>query len=116
MVLGRVETLHERIGASPGKRSLTVGGKPGRRPINPQGAMTPAERKAAQRERDRARVQASRPAVDQMPTGGLAEALPRLIASRRRGALAAVLVELGRRGGVAITIQPATAGRVKLKR
>lgn len=107
-----------RIGGSAGKRrsGSTASGKPGRPPINPQGAMTPAERKAAQRERDRARVQAPRPAVDQMPTSGLTEALPGLIASRRRGALAAVLVEMGRRGGVTVTINPATDGRVKPKR
>jgi hypothetical protein len=106
------KAIHGRMGVSTGKRS----GRPGRPPINPRGAMTPAERKAAQRERDRARVQASRPAVDQMPTSGLIEALAGLIASKRRVALAAVLVELGLRGGVTVTIQPAASGRGKPKR
>lgn len=74
------------------------------RPPKPEGALTPAERKAAQRDRDRAAVQARGTAINELTTGALVESLPRLIAVKRRAKLGTVLVKLGRRGGVPVTI------------
>ena len=77
--------------------------KPRGRPPKPEGALTPAERKAAQRERDRAALSARGGVMDELTTSALVESLPRLIAGKRAGRLIAVLVELGRRGGVTVT-------------
>jgi len=75
------------------------------RPPKPEGALTPAERKAAQRERDRAALLKGRNvAMEDVTTGALIEGLPALMTGRRRARLAAVLMEIGRRGGVTVTV------------
>ena len=73
------------------------------RPPKPEGALTPAQRKSTQRERDRAAVFARGSVMDELTTTALLESLPNLIATKRQGRLRAVLVELGRRGGVTLT-------------
>lgn len=82
------------------------------RPPKPEGPLTPAERKAAQRERDRAAIQARSGAMRELTTTALAESLPGLIAAKRKGRLVAVLVELGRRGGVGIAALPIKSARI----
>lgn len=61
-------------------------------------AMTPTERKRAQRERERAALWTPGVALETLTTAALLEALPGLLAGERPGTLAAVLAELGRRG------------------
>ncbi|MDE2396269.1 MAG: hypothetical protein KGM91_12600 [Burkholderiales bacterium] len=72
--------------------------------------MTPAERKRAQRQRDRATLFAPGASLDTMPTSGLLDALPGLLGGDRPGTLGEVLRELGRRGGVTVTARPAPLG------
>ena len=79
-------------------------------PPAPGGALTPAQRKRAQRERDRAALWALGVSLDTLTTAALLEALPGLLAGERPGALGAVLIELGRRGGVSVTSRPAPFG------
>ena len=74
------------------------------RPPKPDGALTAAERKAAQRERDRAALRSAGAALLGMPTSGLVEGLAGLIASEDQDALAGALVELGKRGGLKVAI------------
>lgn len=77
------------------------------RPPKPEGALTAAERKAAQRERGRAALQGAEGAeLSELATAALVEGLPGLIAIRGDGLLGAVLVELGRRGGLAVRFSP----------
>ena len=45
--------------------------------------------------------------MDELTTSALLESLASLIAEQRAGTLGAVLVELGRRGGVTVTARPA---------
>lgn len=78
------------------------------RPPKPEGASTPAQRKAAQRERDRAAMRAAGTVMHELPVSALVESLPSLIARRRKARLMAVLTELGRRGGVTVTKLSAT--------
>ena len=80
------------------------------RPPAPDGAQTPAQRKAAQRERDRAALWAPGVSIDTLPTTALVESLLRLIAEDRPGTLGAVLAEIGRRGGVTVTIKNRALG------
>lgn len=77
------------------------------RPPKPEGALTPAQWKAAQRERDRVALWVGGVAVDGLTTTALVEGLPRLIAGDQPGVLGAVLAELGRRGGVTVTARVA---------
>ena len=79
-------------------------------PPAPGGALTPAQRKRAQRERDRAALWAPGVSLDTLTTAALLEALPGLLAGERPGTLGAVLIELGRRGGVSVTSRPAPLG------
>lgn len=79
------------------------------RPPKPDGALTAAERKAAQRERDRAAIQARGRPLQGLTTSALVEALPSLIAATRPARLGAVLVEIGQRGGVTLTVQVSTS-------
>lgn len=74
-------------------------------PPAPGGALTPA-----QRERDRAALWALGVSLDTLTTAALLEALPGLLAGERPGTLGAVLIELGRRGGVSVTSRPAPFG------
>jgi hypothetical protein len=74
-------------------------------------ALTPAERKRAQRKRDRAALFTPGASIDTMPTSGLLEALPSLLDGEWPGILGAVLRELGRRGGVTVTARSAPLGR-----
>lgn len=74
------------------------------RPPKIEGAQTPAQRKAAQRERERAALHAKGADVGELSTTALVEGLPGLIAGKHAGALGVALVELGRRGGVAVTV------------
>lgn len=86
------------------------------RPPSAAGALTPAQRKSAQRARDHAALWAVGAAMDELTTSALLESLASLIAEQRAGTLGAVLVELGRRGGVTVTARPAAmvaGGRVK---
>ena len=76
------------------------------RPPKPEGALTPAQWKAAQRERDRVALWVDQVAVDGLTTTALVEGLPSLIAGGQSGMLGAVLAELGRRGGVTVTAVP----------
>lgn len=73
-------------------------------------AMTPTERKRAQRERERAALWTPGVALDTLTTAALLEALPGLLAGERPGTLAAVLAELGRRGGLTVTTRHAALG------
>ena len=75
----------------------------GRPPLE-AGAQTPAQRKAAQRMRDRATVESRAQSVDGLTISALAEAVPKLIADKRPARLGVVLVELGKRGGVTVTV------------
>lgn len=81
------------------------------RPPKPEGALAPAQWKAAQRERDRVALWVEGCSVAELTTTGLVEGLPSLIAGGQPEMLGDVLVELGRRGGVAVTARP--AGRVR---
>lgn len=74
------------------------------RPLKPDGALTAAQRKSAQRERDRAALRSAGAALHEIPTSGLIEGLAGLISAGEHGALAAALVELGRRGGLKVAI------------
>lgn len=78
----------------------------GRPPI-PGGAMTPAQRKRIQRERDRTVLLTPGASFDELTTAALVENLSSLIADERPGLLGDVLKELGRRGGVNVTARPA---------
>ena len=78
------------------------------RPPKPEGAVTPAQRKAEQRERDREALLADGVAVDGLTMTALVEGLPSLVAGNQPGMLGAVLVELGRRGGVTVTVKVPT--------
>ncbi len=73
------------------------------RPPKPDGALTPAQWKAAQRERGRVALWVDGVAVAGLTTTALVEGLPSLIAGDHPEMLGAVLVELGRRGGVTLT-------------
>ena len=89
------------------------------RPPSASGALTAAERKAAQRERDRAALWVPGAPLDELTLSALVESLPRLIADEAPGTLGAVLVEIGRRGGVSVTVKPyalAPSKRVKVKK
>ena len=72
--------------------------------------MTAGQRKRAQRERDRATLWAPGASLDTLPTTALLEALPGLLGTDRPGTLGAVLIELGRRGGLSVTSRPAPLG------
>ena len=85
-------------GLTPHDNAMTQRG----RPPKIEGAQTPAQRKAAQRERERAALHAKGADVGELSTTALVEGLPGLIAGKHAGALGVALVELGRRGGVAI--------------
>ena len=76
----------------------------GRPPLE-GGAQTPAQRKAAQRARDRAAVESKAQLIEGLTTTALAEAVSKLISERRAARLGVVLVELGRRGGVELVVQ-----------
>lgn len=87
------------------------------RPISESGAQTVAQRKAAQRARDRAGLWAVGGLLDGLTTTALVECLPSLIAERSVGTLGAVLKEIGRRGGLTVTARPAPFGpgdRIKM--
>lgn len=77
------------------------------RPPKPEGASTPAQWKAAQRERDRVALWVDGVAVEGLTTTALVEGLPSLIARDQPTVLGAVLVELGRRGGVSVVVRMA---------
>lgn len=86
------------------------------RPPSTGGALTAAQRKTAQRARDRVAIW-SGGSMDELTITALLENLPSLIVGERPGTLGAVLVELGRRGGVTVTARPSSAGagaRLKL--
>jgi len=76
------------------------------RPPKPEGAATAAERKRAQRARDTAALWAAGGSIDELTTSALIEHIAKLIHDERPGTLGAVLTELGRRGGVAVTARP----------
>ena len=73
-------------------------------------ALTPAQRKRAQRVRDRATLWTPGASLDTLPTTALMEALPGLLGADRPGTLGAMLIELGRRGGLSVTSRPAPLG------
>ena len=77
------------------------------RPPKPEGALTDAERKAAQRERNRVAIHIHGAAAEALTTTALVEGLPGLIAGDLPGLLGVVLVELGRRGGLAVIAKKA---------
>ena len=80
------------------------------RPPKPEGPATPAQRKRAQRARDRLALWAAGDSMDELTTSALVEQISALIRDERPGTLGAVLVELGRRGGVSVTARPSAAG------
>lgn len=80
------------------------------RPPSPGGALTAAQRKRAQRERDRATLWTPGASLDTLPTTALLEALPGLLSAEWPGTLGAVLIELGRRGGLSVTSRPSPLG------
>ena len=86
------------------------------RPPKPEGALTPAQWKAAQRERDRVALWVDQVAVDGLTTTALVEGLPSLIAGGQTELLGAVLAELGRRGGVTVTVLTAARARAEVAR
>ena len=49
--------------------------------------------------------------MDELTTSALVEQIAMLIRDERPGTLGAVLVELGRRGGVTVTARPASFAR-----
>jgi len=73
------------------------------RPPKPEGAATPAERKRAQRERDKVALWSAGVSFDSLTTGALIDHLAYLVANQQTGTLGPVLVELGRRGGMTVT-------------
>lgn len=84
------------------------------RPINESGAQSAAQRKAAQRARDRAALWVVGGLLDGLTTAALVECLPSLIAGQSVGTLGVVLKEIGRRGGLTVTTRPAPPGeRIK---
>ena len=86
------------------------------RPPKPEGPATPAQRKRAQRDRDRLALWAAGVSMDELTTSALIEQIPALIRNEHPGMLGAVLVELGRRGGVSVGSRPSAsraAHRVK---
>jgi len=68
---------------------------------------SPAERKRAQRKRDRAALVAGAVPMADLNTSALLDSLPALLTGDYRSTLALVLRELGRRGGVTVTISAA---------
>ncbi len=80
------------------------------RPPSDAGALTPAQRKQAQRTRDRATLWAPGSSLDTLPLSGLLEALPGLLTGEKPGTLGAVLKEIGRRGGVTVTVRESPMG------
>ncbi len=68
------------------------------RPPKPEGALTPAERKRAQRDRDRATLYGTA-VIDTMTLDGLLAGVQHALAEGQVATLATVLKELGRRGG-----------------
>ena len=64
---------------------------------------SPAERKRAQRKRDRAALVAGDVPMADLTTPALVDSLPALLTGNYRSTLALVLRELGRRGGVTVT-------------
>ena len=75
------------------------------RPPKPEGALTPAKWKAAQRERDRVALWVDGVAVEELTTTALVEGLSSLIGGDQPAVLGAALVELGQRGGVFLTVR-----------
>ena len=65
--------------------------------------LSPAQRKRAQRRRDRAALLDGDVPIDAVKTWALVEALPALLGAATPLTLAQVLCELGRRGGVTVT-------------
>ena len=80
------------------------------RPPKPEEPATPAQRKRAQRARDRLALWAADVSMDELTTSALIEQIPALIRDERPGTLGAVLVELGRRGGVFVKARPSAFG------
>ena len=80
------------------------------RPHKPAAAATSAQRKRAQRARDRLALWAVGASMDELTTSALVEQIPALIRDDRPGMLGAVLVELGRRGGVLVSARPSASG------
>ena len=77
------------------------------RPPKLEGELTPAERKAAQRDRDRAAMRdAGCAAIGELSTSALVEGLPEMIAIRGDALFGAVLIELSRRGGLTLRLSP----------
>lgn len=68
---------------------------------------SPAERKRAQRKRDRAALVAGDVPTADLTTSALLDTLPALLTGEYRNTLALVLRELGRRGGVIVTTEAA---------
>lgn len=79
------------------------------RPRKPGGALTPAERKQAQRLRDHNTIYGSM-VIDTVTTDGLPTAVRHALAEGRTATLTAVLKELGRRGGLVVTARPSAVG------
>lgn len=84
-----------------------------RRPPKLEEPATPAQRKRAQRARDRVALWAADVSMDELTTSSLIEQIPALIRNDRPGTLGAVLVELGRRGGVFVKARPSAFGSGK---
>jgi hypothetical protein len=70
------------------------------------GPKSAAQRKREQRQRDWRHLTTSGVSIDEASTSALVESINRLIADAMPGILGAVLTELGRRGGVAVTTRP----------
>ena len=75
--------------------------------VTTQRPKTPAERKRAQRKRDRAALVAGDVPMADLTTSALVDSLPALLTGDYRSTLALVLRELGRRGGVTVTTEAA---------
>jgi hypothetical protein len=79
------------------------------RPPKAEGALTPANRKRAQRARDLAALWAPGGMLDGLTLSALVEKIPTLIREQRSGTLSEVLVEIGRRGGVVVRARPGSS-------
>ena len=79
------------------------------RPPSPQGPKTTAQRKADQRERDRLAAWGDAPLAD-ATTAALLDALGACLTGKYPERSGRLLVELGRRAGVIVTVTPASSG------
>lgn len=77
------------------------------RPPKPGGAQTAAQRKAAQRQRDRINAWSDAPLLAEATVQALQAAAGHCIKKGYTDRLALVLRELGRRGGLAVSIMEA---------